>query len=92
MTREETMLKLLALGPEMLDELIAITGWGRAATTAVLDNLRAAGLVVARASINQHTRRFYLPHQPITSQPRVRRALARQHPRGSSVFQHRMQG
>jgi hypothetical protein len=39
MTREEAMLKLLAVGPETKSKLIAITGWPTDETLRVLDSL-----------------------------------------------------
>lgn len=41
MTREEALLKLLAVEPETRDQLIQITGWGAVETCDVLDRLVA---------------------------------------------------
>lgn len=41
MTRDETMLKLLAIEPETRDQIIQITGWPADETVAVLDRLVA---------------------------------------------------
>ena len=44
-TREEAMLKLLALEPERQDRIVQITGWGEGATLEVLEALRKQGRV-----------------------------------------------
>lgn len=54
MTREDAMLKLLALEPASMDELVRVTGWGVYATREVV-----AGLVRERrvtSSIHWSTR------------------------------------
>jgi hypothetical protein len=45
MTREECLLKLLALEPETRDRIIVITGWPADETNALLDDLVARHLV-----------------------------------------------
>lgn len=50
MTREETLLKLLAVEPERRDEILKATGWPHDEAGAVLDQLVRRGLVTYRCS------------------------------------------
>lgn len=77
MTREEAMLKLLALGPMQFPELAAITGWGDRETNAVVRRL------LAKQRVGQHhpgggsgPLLFFLPNQ----------APRRAHTRGRSGY------
>lgn len=56
MTRDEAMLKLLAVEPETRDRLIDITGWPMEETTGVLDRLVAQKRVTY---VNLGGRRYY---------------------------------
>lgn len=51
MTRDEALLKLLAIEPERRDRLHHITGWPAGETEATLQRLEAARLVVARTTV-----------------------------------------
>lgn len=64
MTRDDALLKLLALGPLQFPELAAITGWGDRETNAVVRRL------LKKQRVGQHHLRggsgpllFFLPHQ-----------------------------
>lgn len=62
MTREETLLKLLAVEPETKDRLLLVTGWPAEETEAVLQKLVAQRLVTYRnGSHGAHGRRQYYP-------------------------------
>jgi hypothetical protein len=58
MTREEAMLKLLAMEPETRDRLIVITGWPADETIAVLDQLMTQKRVSYSTGAS-HGRRVY---------------------------------
>jgi len=66
MTREDALLKLLAIEPVARGNLAAITGWGIDATEQVLQTLVARGAVAflpgVCASDNYGGRRIGLPH------------------------------
>ena len=57
-SKRETLLKLLLLGPETLDRLVQITGWGREATQHTLLILIVDGYVSCRNG--QGHRTFYV--------------------------------
>ena len=57
-SKRETLLKLLLLGPETLDRLVQITGWGREATQQTLLILIVDGCVGCRNG--QGHRTFYV--------------------------------
>ena len=60
-SKRETLLKLLLLGPETLDRLVQITGWGREATQQTLLILIVDGCVGCRNG--QGHRTFYVKHK-----------------------------
>lgn len=68
MTREECLLKLLALEPETLDQIIVVTGWPADETGALLDRLVSEHKVgygngphAAHGRRTYHTRMHALP-------------------------------
>lgn len=65
MTREEALLKLLAVEPETKDQIIVITGWPVRETVAVLDGLVAAKKVgYGEGPYGSQGRRRYFPKCP----------------------------
>ncbi len=62
MTRDEALLKLLAVEPERLDRLILVTGWQAEETRDVLRRLMADGRVTFRNGFKGQTGgRTYYP-------------------------------
>jgi hypothetical protein len=63
MTREEAMLKLLAIEPERQDRLVQICGWGEGDTLDVLAALKAAGRIrtIATLSVAGGHRTWFIP-------------------------------
>lgn len=61
MTREEALLKLLAVEPETKPRLIVVTGWAMEDTEATLDKLVRDGRVTYRNGARgaQGERRYY---------------------------------
>jgi predicted Rossmann fold nucleotide-binding protein DprA/Smf involved in DNA uptake len=57
MTRDEALLKLIALEPIRRDEIARVTGWPPEETSATLERLRAAGKVT---HINQHQHQWVM--------------------------------
>lgn len=53
MTKDEAMLKLLALGGETKTALVQITGWPEQETSEVLDRLGEQRMVIYRNGLNQ---------------------------------------
>lgn len=80
MTRQEALLKLLALAPMAQDQLPAVTGWGEGDTFAVLKDLIASGQIVAVAhrSVAPGHRLCCIPslHGPIIDQLAAQQARA----------------
>lgn len=58
MTREDALLKLLAVEPATRDQILVVTGWPTPDTAAVLDSLVEAGHVTYRHTGGQ---RLYYP-------------------------------
>lgn len=64
MSREEVLLKLLAIEPETRDRLIMVTGWPAEETSAVLDKLLAQKLVgYGNGPHAAEGRRLYFPRE-----------------------------
>jgi hypothetical protein len=64
MTREEALLKLLAVEPETRDRLIVVTGWPAEETAAVLDKLLAEKRVgYGNGPYAAEGRRRYFPRE-----------------------------
>jgi hypothetical protein len=59
MTRDEALLKLLAVEPETKIGLIVATGWGEAETASVLKDLMAQGKVGYRNGRHAATRIYF---------------------------------
>ena len=66
-SKRETLLKLLLLGPETLDRLVQITGWGREATQQTLLILVVDGYVGCRNG--QGHRTFYAKQKVKSIEP-----------------------
>jgi hypothetical protein len=77
MSRDETLLKLLAFAPATRQELVHATGWGIVGTREVLDRLLALGHIGTQPHLNGTGVRFCLPHlarAPHTRPPAPQRA------------------
>jgi hypothetical protein len=60
MTRDEALLKLLALEPETETVLVQVTGWGEEETRSILDKLVQDGRASYTNWVNQHVRRYFV--------------------------------
>jgi hypothetical protein len=60
MTRDDALLKLLALEPETETVLVQATGWGEGETRAVLNRLVEEGKASYTNRVNQHVRRYFV--------------------------------
>lgn len=60
MTREDALLKLLALEPETERVLVQATGWGEEETLSTLHRLEAQGKVSYTNWVNQHVRHYFV--------------------------------